>query len=548
MKELIGSENPAQPGSQNGDPLLSMAPKKIVEWVNGINPYFFILFILVLFFFRFSLNWNEEHYMALAKQFYEPDWMPGSFTFSEFAGTRAVFQYLIGFLLSFLSFETAVGVVRLLLCLVLAFPLAKLYKLFGLTNIFILLQLPILFFFQGKHLFTNLYNQSFFGGEWIFLGVEPKVFAYIFVLYALYFLLTEKAALSTIFLAMATYFHILAGGWAMFYFLLYMLIAKKSFKIPFINGVLYVACLIPFLLYLAPVLSHTFTESGASGKADWIFSYYKQPFHTGIFLSVQYFIDQSFNGFMLSAFFFLLCVFLFSRYQEKYNLKLNLLNKIIFIGTLMSVILAYFDRTAAFVKYFPFRINALYCFLVFLQLALFLQYFALKKETARYVEFAVLLWFVLITLPLPLWSLTKGVYVHVTGKQADPSYEAVCDYIKEHTPGQATILYLPGISQQAGSASFDDFDGYPDMARKTQRDRFVYHFAAPISPDAEKTLEWYRRILLKESIIEGSQDICTALEDEKVDYILTAFELENSDCYDLMFQSKDYRLYELIRN
>lgn len=526
---------------------ISAIPNKLVEIVNGINQQFFVTLVLVLFFFRFELNWNEEHYMVLAKQFYDPDWVSGSFTFTEFASTRVLFQYIVGFLLHYLPFEIVLAIVRLLLSVLIAYPVTKVYRLFGVSNIFILLQLPILFFFQGVKLYLSDSNQSFLGGEWIFVGVEPKVFAYIFVFFALYYLLVERFSLMVIFLAIASYFHILVGGWVMFYFSLYHLIAKRSFKAPFLNGLLYIVCLLPLLFYLWPVLGHSISTSEASEKADWIFAYFKQPFHTGIFLTMKYFIRGAFHGLMYSFFFFLLCVFLFNQYKDKYNLRINLLNKIIFIGTLVSVILAYFDKSGAFGKYFPFRINSIYCFMVFLQLAIFLQHSAFKNEMVKYAQFSILIWFVFITAPVHLFHLFQSPYSYFTGKSKDPAYDEVCEYIKQNTPKDSKLLFLP---QSATPEYYYDLDGnmnMVNMVRKTERDRFVLFFAAPISPDVNKTIEWYRRIQLKKSIVEGSQDLCDAVEGEKVDFLLSDFKRDTSLCYSLLYNNESYFLYKINR-
>jgi hypothetical protein len=523
---------------------ITAIPARITGWINGIHQYWFIVAILLLFFFRFDLNGNEEHYMQIAKAFYNPDWLYSSFTFQEHPGTMLVYLYIVGYSLRFFSFEITVALWRFLLCLLIAYPLVKIYRSLGVQNIFIILHLPILYLAQGRRLYDIHFNQSFFGGEWIFLSVEPKVFAYVFVFFALYHFLNEKYFLATVFLAGASYFHLLVGGWVMAYFILYRLVTTRSFKKPMQEGLLFVICLLPFLYYLSPLLSQSFSGIDTTEKIDWIFTYFKQPYHTAIFLSIEYFLRVSFEGFMVSLFFFVMCVFIFGHNQDKYNQKLNQLNKLIFIGTLISVLLAYFDRSGAFVKYFPFRINALFAFLVFLQLTLLLNGFVVRKEKVKYVQFGILLWFILFTIPRQTWQMGQNLHHSFSKKNNDPAYVEICAYIKEYTPTDAQLLFLP---QDFHPDDLHSLDGYRSMVRDTERDRFVFFFAAPVSPDPAKTLEWYRRVLLKKSITAKRLDLCSFLMTEEIGLVLTNFDLEKRDCYSLVHQNEVYRLYQARR-
>ncbi len=58
-----------------------------------------------------------------------------------------------------------------------------------------------------------LIGQDIVGGEWLFGGYEAKVAAYVLVLAALRLvLLPERLAAATLLLAIATYMHVLVGG------------------------------------------------------------------------------------------------------------------------------------------------------------------------------------------------------------------------------------------------------------------------------------------------------------------------------------------------
>ena len=165
----------------------------------------------------------------------------------------------------------------------------------------------------------------------------------------------------------------------------------------------------------------------------------------------------------------------------------------------------------------------------------------------KYAQFSILIWFVFITAPVHLFHLFQSPYSYFTGKSKDPAYDEVCEYIKQNTPKDSKVLFLP---QSATPGYYYDLDGNTNMVnmvRKTERDRFVLFFAAPISPDVHKTLEWYRRVQLKKSIVEGSQDLCDAVEGEKVDFLLSDFKRDTSLCYSLLYNNESYFLYRINR-
>src|SRR5260370_36606047 len=59
-------------------------------------------------------------------------------------------------------------------------------------------------------------QQSYFGGEWLFFGVEAKTFAYAAVIAALALALRNRRTSALMLTVLATYFHFLVGGfWAL---------------------------------------------------------------------------------------------------------------------------------------------------------------------------------------------------------------------------------------------------------------------------------------------------------------------------------------------
>jgi hypothetical protein len=504
-----------------------------VAFFNSIHSYFFILFILLVFFVRFGLFINEEHYMALAKQFYNPEWIPGSFTLDEAADTRVLYQYLIGWPLQFLSFEIVSALGKLLLCVLIAWPLFRLYHLLGLSNIDVLLHLPIFYFSC----------QSFFAEEFIFLTLEPKAFAYVFVFIALYYLLREKYPLVVAFTVAATYFHLLIGGWFMVYFSLYHLMRNRSLKQTFLLGLLYLACLLPFLAYLSSAMVENFMPASTPVNIDWIYTYVKQPFHTALFLSTSYFVKNHMEGVLVFIAFFILCIFLFSSFKNDANQKINRLNICIAVGICISLVAAYFDKTGAFVKYFPFRINALFAFLVLLQTVLWIRYFLLKTSVLAYAQFGILVLFAFSFFPKAAYGfLLHDGYRFVAGKSVEPSFADVAEYIKNNTDRRDVVLV---ISKYSVPDNYLTFDVEPSAMRRMERDYFVAYSAAPVSPGTDDIYQWYRRLSAKNEIIRDYQELCAVKENFRIDYVLSDFKMVNIACADLDYSNESYFLYRV---
>lgn len=517
----------------------SRLPERTVRFVNGIPQYLFIVLLLLFFFLRFQANPNEEHYLALARRFMDPDWLPHSFSFDEPASTRILYQYLAGFFLRYFSFEAVAGWGRALLCLLIGYPLLKIYRLLGLTNIDVLLHLPVLYFFQGK-----AETQSFFALEWIFLSVEPKVLAYYFVLSALFFILKERYYSATLLLAGATYFHVLVGGYLMGYFGLYHLFRERSLRRSVYLGLLYVLLVTPFLLLVSGTISSTLASQAADVPVDldWIYTHVRQPFHTAIFLSGSYFVHNHLDGVAVTVAFFFICLFVFGRYEQEYNRKLNLFNLLLFAGTFLAIIAAYFDENGAFVKFFPFRVNALFTFLVLLQTVFLLRRFLLKKEVLPYVQFAVLVWFLAVNAPKVGYNFFIVNYRYLTEQLEQPDFLDVSSYLKHNTPEDAVVLFL---AQGADPEVLLSLDAKRSLMRTAERDCFVaYHFA-PISPGSEKLYEWYRRLQAKRTVVEDYRNICGIRKDFRVDYLLSDFRLEGTDCWELEYENGAFFLYRL---
>ena len=155
-----------------------------------------------------STGLNEVDVLPLARQYFDPSWIPGDWYLNQAAGYRLLFQTLVGWLIVNWGFLTASITGRSLCYVLVAVGLVLIGKQLRLSLPFLLLAIVLFSYFQKS------YEQGVIAGEWIVGGLEAKAFAYGFVLIAIAFLLTRRYLFMALLLGVATSFQVLVGGWA----------------------------------------------------------------------------------------------------------------------------------------------------------------------------------------------------------------------------------------------------------------------------------------------------------------------------------------------
>ncbi len=151
---------------------------------------------------------NEVDVLPLARQYFDPSWIPGDWYLNQAAGYRLLFQTLVGWLIVNWGFLAASIIGRSLCYVLVAIGLVLIGKQLRLSLPFLLLAI-VLFTYLNKS-----YEQGVIAGEWIVGGLEAKAFAYGFVLVAIAFLLAKRYLFTALLLGVATSFQVLVGGWA----------------------------------------------------------------------------------------------------------------------------------------------------------------------------------------------------------------------------------------------------------------------------------------------------------------------------------------------
>ena len=489
---------------------------KIIKIVDEIPASLFIFTILMLLFATVSPIPNEEQYLALSKYFVDPYWIPNSVNLNEFPGTRYIFQAFTGVLLKVLSFEQTVLIGRTVLGILFSVSLARLYKSLSFSNTMILLQLPILY----------LMRQSYFAGSWIFLSMEAKSFAYVFIFFSLYSFVKKKYYWMVFNLVIASYFHVLVGGFTFLYLGLsiFLFDSNKKFKELIKLGFYFIISMIPLVIYMQSALD---SPAGSSPNPEWIYTYFRNPHHTVLYRHWNYFSLYHARGVFASLSSSILLVIIYSKIKNEKIKRICEFTLITFLSSLILVVIGIFDKTGVLLKFYLYRINALSVFTSYLVFVCFL--FQVFKAEYYYYLSILILAISIFFIQRKANSNINHIKAYLNNKES--KYIEMCENIKLITEQTDVILYLTKDNHS---------DGQLDFVRRTERSRFVLHKFVPA--DMKKLPEWYDRVKQRNKIFKDISYLKEAQEKYKIDYILAKREYKE---FELVENLHPYKLYKV---
>jgi hypothetical protein len=485
----------------------------VIDFINKIDSRLFIFLILCLNLLSFVPGNNEETYFAIAKQYMDPTWIPGSFTFTEWVGTRFLFQNIAGLALKFISFEQLTFWGRMINFACYAFPLALIFKELNIRNlgIFCILQLYI----------RNIGSQNFFGMEWIFGGFEGKTIAYIFVFYGVYSLLKGKYEWGAFFAALASYFHILVGGWFFVLVFIYAFVSSYNIKRLFYTGIVYVVIVSPFVFYLVQYLDNSDTIINGV-DIDWVYSFFRNPHHTAPMHRIGA-MHKVLPRVVFSFIILLFCIFYFRKYANEYIHKLNNIVIITLCMVFVGLIITYVDVNGRILKYYLFRIAGIGMFSCYLMIFLFLR----EKLDGKFNPVNTRVICFLLVGVFALFQIGKNFSRNIFPKENKELVELTTFFTTNTNPDD---IYL-----------FLDEDEL-SFSRRTQRDAFVIFKFDP--GGGEKIYEWYTREQMRRELRKNLSYIEKIKEDYRLDYLITR-ESVNDKHLKPVFNNHKYYLYEV---
>lgn len=469
--------------------------------------------------FDIQLTGGEEQYVAFAKHWANPNWIPGSFSLEEFAGTRFLFQLINAPFAYFATMEWLALGGRLITFFLMSIPLALIFRKLRFHWVFVLFIMQL--FVMSK--------QSFFAGEWIFDGYEPKAIAYIFLFYGLYHALENNLRKASFHLAVSTAFHVLIGGWFFFLLSIIFLFQKRQKLLR--------QFILPYVLLLLPLGTYLFYGYFAAPVVETdldlnrIYCYYRLPHHCGIFYSVEYFIKHHLEGVLIST--GVLAISLVFRRFIPQNLKLvaqimysALSLNLIFVGAawLDTQVMDY--QLSGLLKFYPFRTNslAMLCFFWILGSILWERIIARRKST--WVSRTV----IVVSVGLLISQLINSVVMFQNPKIPD-GFVAMCDYIEANTEQDDSFILINIPVNQRSQYQF---------IRHAQRESFCVNKF--VSAEKGKLAEWYARQKLMGRINKDNSLLLTLSDQYDVDYVLSDSSIEDLK---LVHQQEELYLYSL---
>lgn len=432
--------------------------------------------LLILFFFPTGiLGSNEEYYFQIAANFMSGE-TPGPYeALQERSHHLFLSNFLIGIPIQLFGYEGANALLRILTAFGLAASFSWLLSSLRLSALEGLLSLAIFW----------LAGQQLFGGEWIFGGVEGKVFGYLFVFLGLAQSSRAQWKSAVCLFVVATYFHILVGGfWALVAFVWLWLNGRKLEK-PAKAFAAYSLAVLPLAVAILLQLSASAAAVSPNVDTNRIFTTYYMAHHVAPFSDIWILWEWT-DGILLAVG-LLLATVLMSRLELKDSTR-----TLVWLvgGLLCYLLLALAASTSQAVvdvlgTLFLFRPSSLA-----LLLAIITMFVVYSEQRASRLPVWMAAW---ALVPLAAWSAAKEPLEHFVGRPFDRAEAAeLVDVVESSTQESEIVLMQPGAD-----------GGHLELALSRLLDRPTYQnfFLGPTAPAALET--WYRRDQLRHELFEN---------------------------------------------
>jgi hypothetical protein len=507
---------------------------RIAGFINRIDVRFLIFITIFLNTVSLKLDENEEQYFAFAKAFMNPRWVPGAVSLKDVPGARIILDLIIGFALRFMSFEQVAVLGRTLIAVLIAFPLARIFKKLRFTNLDGIFLLQII---------CVLTHQSFFAKEWIFGAFETKGIAYLFIFFSLYCLLDNRYFKSVLFAGIAVYFHFLVGGWFAFILFVYLLASRTPLKTLLGYCITFAVLTAPFGIYLATTYLANNPSIIEGVQISRIYVFIRNPHHLDMIRQLKDWGSSAQVGVTMSLLCSLFCLRLYHASRDTAIRKLTLLNLVLFGQQFLSLLIATFDKSGGFLKFYPFRTSSLSFFLMLVLVMVLIKHSNIHqyptpverlpgKTPSRKGQTALItfmLIFVAAALCFKSYRNFNESYQLISPSPKAAAKFSLYDWIKQNTPNNAVFLDL---NQQIR----EDLD----FIRKTERDSFsVFKFI----PTSNRLIyDWYQRAQEKEKVVNDIGYFSKLRQKYRIDYIVSKKGLPDKT-FQLVYHNDYYFLY-----
>ncbi|MBW4573988.1 MAG: hypothetical protein KME08_01745 [Aphanothece sp. CMT-3BRIN-NPC111] len=465
-----------------GDRIKIIPVTKIKALLQGKTPQ--ILVVMAFISFKLLLNGNmgevnEVDILPFAKQYADPNWIPGDWYLNQPPGYRLLFLTLYGKLTVIWGLFATSLIGRLLCYALVSSELVLLGRKLGLS-------LPLLLLAVGLFLYVDS-DQGVAAHEWLVGGFEPKSVTYGLLLLAVRLMLDGRYCLMALMLGLATSFHALVGGWAFLAVVGWLVLRRKTdfADIRYLGSIL--------LIYLATsgfavwtVLEQLFTPTPAgSVKPSYVYVFLRSPNHLNP-------LSWSSNWWLKPLIYLLVLALSVGwlwrqrhsqSFSKQYSARIGLaeFTLMTLVPFILGLVVAPFDSQGSFLQYYPFRLGDI---MLPLNTCLLLACALEQTWTGRGRRNLVVCCILLLSLISSVQAVRfqqQLLAVHQFPSQqqgVDSEWKALCTWVRSHTPKNAVVVSPPA-----------EFDNFTWLAERPTIAKFKL-----VPPTKASVIGWYERL------------------------------------------------------
>ena len=471
---------------------------------------------------------NEIHYFDLGLRSVRPEQFgPNHAAFDHSVARFASFA-ILGGMVDFFGYDIGLIILRFIAIVAYAIAFAYLARCLKLSRAETLVAL-MLFILVG---------QSYFADEWLFAGVEGKVFAYAAIFASIGLAWRDKDLAAVGVAALATYLHFLVGGfWAG---AVIGLIGLKTGNVLRMGGALLV-----YTVLCLPILAILLYEwffapmpdiSDLDLTINQIYSAFRNPHHVAPFLPGQLRAWLPGISWMAAAT-CLMAILAWQEDSERRVLARWLL--VMYTYLILSFVLSYFDRhTYLLGPLILFRPNSLILLLTIMLGALWLRQ-ALRGDGARTLAIITLAVGIGFAVPraASLADTLLSPQLPLT-RMLTPNERELIAWLRGNTPPDATVVIEP-------TARTDWMVPWLAFERLIDRPTLVnFKFVPTHKADIAR---WYRLVRWRKAVFEGD---CGRTSEHPADYLVTlnvATLTRVAVCGDIVWTNGTYGVVRIAR-
>jgi hypothetical protein len=480
---------------------------------ESFNGKLFVSLILLFPIFA-PIDWsaNEYLYLTLAKYRVMPPENPNLYAAVITDNFRLFGDFFFGNAIKYLGIDRAWIFLRIFTWLSISFSYSYFVDTFKISALSSGISI-LIFLFLG---------QAYFGGEWIFGGVETKVFSYALVFIGLSKFYKTNYKQSIPILLLASYFHFLIGFFWLIVVLFIYLFIKRECKLRFFY---YLIAIIPFIYLLAPY-QNTNIESFNLGHINLtpnqIYSlrhkHHVLPFYNSEWL----------NRFIFFTFNLLAIGFL--AFRIKYKEPISKLIFSLHLYLLFAFLISFFDMTTNyFGKVYLFRPASL---IMLFMLLICADYIFKIKNISKYFFIFSLLTVSSLSLFKEFKRIQNLTFNYKLFDKLIPEQRETLNFISKFVNQNDVLLVEENGNSALNELNFELLTNKPSLVNW----KFV--------PTNDFSItRWYKLNLLKRQAFMGD---CNSMSILNVKYYMTyqnSEVLNSTKCLTKVFVAANYNIY-----